>query len=136
MSGLNRVSVSLLAAILGVAQLAAASLPTENTQRARVARDAFYKCVVMTVSDYDDGVSPATVVAKAVAFKCRNWLDTWLRYVPPTEASVLAAEVKRGDEGDLLGIVLHNRVLKSTPQPPLATSGGTRITVPSGGRRR
>ncbi len=136
MSGFKQASLSLLAAALGVAQLAAASLPSENTQRARVARDAFYKCALMTVPDYDDGISPADVVAKAVGFKCRNWLDTLLRYMPPTEASELAAEVKRGEEGNLLGIVLHNRVLKSKPQPPLATTGGARTTNPPAGRAR
>jgi len=90
----------------------------------------------MTVPEYDDGISPANVVAKAIAFKCKNWLDTLLRYLPETEASELAAEVKRGEEGNLLGIVLHHRVLKSTPQPPSAQSTGARAAVPSAGRRR
>jgi len=46
-----RASASVLAAILGVAQLAVASPQSETLQSARVARDGFYKCAVMTVPE-------------------------------------------------------------------------------------
>ena len=115
-----RASVSILAAILGIAQLAAASPPSESEHKVRIARDAFYKCALMTVPDYDDRISPANVVAKAVAFKCQSWVSSMLKYMPQTEGTNLHNEIMRGEEGNLLGIVLRNRVSKSTPPPVVA----------------
>ena len=118
-----RASLSILAAILGIAQFAAASPPSESEHRARIARDAFHKCALMTVPDYDDRISPANVVAKAVAFKCQNWVISMLKYMPQTEGITLYNEIMRGEEGNLLGIVLRNRVLNSTPPTPVAARG-------------
>jgi len=115
-----RTSLSVLAAILGIAQLAAASPPTESVQNTRIARDAFYKCAQMTVPDYDDRISPANVVAKAVAFKCQSWINIMLKNMPQNDGTKLYNEIMRGEEGNLLGIVLRNRVLKSTPPAPAA----------------
>jgi len=118
-----RTSLSVLAAILGIAQLAAASPPSESVQSARVARDAFYKCALMTVPDYDDRISPANVVAKAIAFKCQSWVNAMLKHMPQTEGNRLYDEIMRGEEGNLLGVVLRNRVLKSTPPAPVVARG-------------
>jgi len=115
-----RASLSVLAAILGIAQLAAASPPSESKHNVRVARDAFYKCALMTVPEYDDRISPANVVAKAVAFKCQSWVISMLKYMPQTEGTNLYNEIMRGEEGNLLGIVLRNRVSKSMPPPVVA----------------
>jgi len=112
-----RASLSVLAAILGAAQLAAAGTQGENAQAARIARDGFYKCAQMTVPDYDDGISPANVVAKAIAAKCRSWVDAMSKYETRAEAVTLYNEIKRGEEGNLLGIVLRHRVLKSNAAP-------------------
>ena len=112
-----RASASVVAAILGVAQLAAASSPGADVRAAAIARDGFYKCALMTVPDYDDRISPANLVAKAVAGKCRSWVDTMLRYKTGTEAAALKNEILRGEDGHLLGIVLRHRVLKSAPPP-------------------
>ena len=71
-----RASLSVLAAILGIAQLAAASPPSESEHKARIARDGFYRCALMTVPEYDDRISPANVVAKAIAFKCQSWVSS------------------------------------------------------------
>ena len=117
-----RASVSALAAVLGLAQLAAASPPSESGQFARIARDGFYKCAQMTVPEYDDRISPANVVAKAIAFKCKSWVDAMMKYIPKNDSDELYKEIMRGEEGSLLGIVLRHRVLKSTPPPPVATS--------------
>ena len=115
-----RASLAVLAALLGIAQLAAASPPSESEHQVRIARDAFYKCALMTVPDYDDRISPANVVAKAIAFKCRNWVNAMLKYMPQTEGTTLHNEIMRGEEGNLLGVVLRHRVLKSTPPPVVA----------------
>jgi hypothetical protein len=115
-----RASLSVLAALLGIAQLAAASPPSESEHQVRIARDAFYKCAQMTVPDYDDAISPANVVAKAVAFKCQNWVNAMVKYMPQTEGRTLYNEIMRGEEGNLLGVVLRHRVLKSTPPPVVA----------------
>ena len=127
-----RASLSVLAAILGIAQLAAASPPSESEQRVRIARDAFYKCALMTVSDYDDRISPANIVAKTIAFKCQSWVNAMVKYMPQTEGTNLYNEIMRGEEGNLLGIVLRHRVLKSTPPAPAAapTLSGQRKTAP------
>jgi hypothetical protein len=74
----------------------------------------------MTVPDYDDAISPANVVAKAVAFKCQNWVNAMVKYMPQTEGRTLYNEIMRGEEGNLLGVVLRHRVLKSTPPPVVA----------------
>ncbi len=116
-----RASVSIVAAILGAAPLAAASSQGESLQAARIAKDAFYRCAQMTVAQYDDRISPANIVAKAIAAKCRSWVDAMVKNTNRTEATNLFDEVMRGDEGNLLGIVLHHRVLNSTP-PPLVAS--------------
>ena len=129
---LKRATLSTLAVMLGVAQLGAASPPSEDVQRARIARDAFYKCALMTVPDYDDRVSPANVVAKAVAAKCQSWVDAMLKYMPRPEGAELHKEIMRGEEGNLLGIVLRNRVLRSTLPPPVATRGEGRPPRQSG----
>ena len=134
-----RASLSVLAAILGIAQLAAASPPSESEQKVRIARDAFYKCALMTVPDYDDRISPANVVAKAIAFKCQSWVNSMLKYMPQTEGTNLYNEIMRGEEGNLLGVVLRNRVLKSTAPvaarddrspPRRPTPSGQRTTAP------
>jgi hypothetical protein len=104
-----RASVMVLAAILGVAQLAGASPPSETLQSARVARDGFYRCALMTVPEYDDRISPANVAAKATAFKCQSWVNAMLRHVLRDDADEQCKEIMRGDEGNLLGIVLRNR---------------------------
>jgi hypothetical protein len=91
-------------------------------QRARIARDAFYKCAQMTVPDFDDRISPSNVIAKAVASKCQTWAEAVLRYMPKTEGADIYKEIMRGEEGNLLGIVLRNRVLGATPAAPLSTS--------------
>lgn len=130
---LKQASLSLLAAILGLAHLGAASPPSEDLQRARVARDAFYRCALMTTPEYDDGISPANVVAKAVAFKCQTWVNTMVKYLPQAEGTELSKEIMRGEEGNLLGVVLRHRVLKSTPSTPLATGGAGAPARPSAG---
>ena len=113
-----RASVSALAAILGVAQLAAASAPGDGARAARIARDGFYTCALMTVPDNDDRISPADNVAKAVAAKCRSWVDAMLRQTARTEALEQYNEVMRGEDGTLLGLVLRHRVLQAAPPPP------------------
>ena len=112
-----RTSVSALAAILGCAQLAAAAPISESAQNARIAKDAFYNCAAMTVPEYDDRISPANVVAKALAFKCQSWVDAMVKHAPRTETNDVYKEIMRGEEGNLLGIVLRHRVLKSAPAP-------------------
>lgn len=107
-----RASVSVLAAILGAAQIAAASLPSESAQSARIAKDGFYKCALMTAFEYD-----ANVVAKAIAFKCRSWVDACYDTCLEPTAMSCSRKIMRGEEGNRLGIVLRNRVLKSTPPP-------------------
>lgn len=62
-------------------------------------------------------------MAKAIAFKCQNWVNSMLKYMPQTEGTNLYNEIMRGEEGNLLGVVLRHRVLKSTPPPPVATGG-------------
>jgi hypothetical protein len=120
-----RASLSVLAAILGAAQLAAAAPQSESEQSARIARDAFYKCALMTVPEYDDRISPANVVAKAVAFKCQSWVNAMAKYMPQTEGTKLYNEIMRGEEGSLLGVILRYRVLKSNTLP-LVVPGGDR----------
>jgi hypothetical protein len=72
-----------LAAILGVSQIAAAALSSESVQAARVMRDRFYGCAQALVDDYDDRMSPVNVVAKAIAAKCQpsavNWVNAMLK---------------------------------------------------------
>jgi hypothetical protein len=115
-----------LAALLAVSQLAAAAPASENVQAARVMRDRFYRCAVALAPDYDDRVSPVTIVAKAVAAKCQmealNWLNAMLNFMDRKEATDLYAEVMRGEEGNLVAIVLRHRVLKSSPPPATAKS--------------
>jgi hypothetical protein len=117
-----------LAAIIGASQIAAAAPSSESVQAARVMRDRFYRCAQNLVADYDDRVSPVHVVAKAVAAKCQtealNWLNAMLNAMNRTEATEAFNEVMRGEDGNLLAIVLRNRVLKSTP-PPVSQKSGT-----------
>ena len=115
-----RMSFSAVAAILGAAQLAAVAPISESAQGARVAKDAFYRCAQMTVPEYDDAISPANVVARAVAFKCQSWVDAMMKYTPKTDTTDLYGQIMRGEEGNLLGIVLRHRVLKSAPVPARA----------------
>ena len=111
-----------LAAILGASQIAAAAPASEFVQAARVTRDAFYRCAQSLVDDYDDRVSHVNIVAKALSAKCQpealNWANAMLKYMDRKEATDLYAEVMRGEEGNLVAIVLRHRVLKSTPAAP------------------
>jgi len=120
-----RNSVSVLAVILGVTQLAAAAPQGESVQAARIAKDRFYHCAQTLVPDYDDRISPANVVAKAIAVKCqtdaRIWFDAMSKHATRAETTELSNEVMRGEDANLLGVVLRHRVLKSTTPPLVVT---------------
>jgi hypothetical protein len=110
-----------LAALLAATQLAAAAPSSESVQAARIARDRFYGCTQGLVADYDDRISPVNVVAKALAAKCQpsalTWANAMLKYMDREEAKDMYDEVMRGEEGNLVAIVLRHRVLKSAPSP-------------------
>jgi hypothetical protein len=116
-----RMSVSVLAVILGIAQFAAAAPQGESVQAARIAKDRFYHCAQALVPDYDDRISPANVVAKAVAMKCqtdaRSWFEAISKHTTRTEATELFNGVMSGEDANLLGVVLRHRVLKTTTSP-------------------
>jgi hypothetical protein len=124
-----RMSVSVPAVILGITQFAAAAPQGESVQAARIAKDRFYHCAQALVPDYDDRISPANVVAKAVAVKCqtdaRIWFEAMSKHTTRTEATELFNGVMSGEDANLLGVVLRHRVLK-TPIPPLIISRAER----------
>ena len=124
-----RASVSVLGVILGITQLAAAAPQGESVQAARIAKDRFYHCAQTIVPDYDDRLSPANVVAKAIAVKCqtdaRNWVNAMLKHTTRTEATDQFNELMRGEDGNLLGVVLRYRVLKSMAPPLVVTRPAT-----------
>jgi hypothetical protein len=128
-----RVRQCALAAVLAASQIAAAAPASEFVQAARVARDRFYACAQTLVDDYDDRVSHVNIVAKALSAKCQqdalSWANAMLKYMDRKEATDLYAEVMRGEEGNLVAIVLRHRVLKNTPPAPAPNAKNAKGTV-------
>ena len=121
-----RAAAPILAALIGAAHAAGAAPQGENVQTARIAKDRFYRCAQVAVADYDDRISPANIVAKAVAAQCQTDALTWFnavsRYAKENEAKDMDREVMAGDEGHLLAVVLRHRVQKTLPRPTGAES--------------
>jgi|SRR5262245_39410166 len=115
----RQASLCVLAVFCTAFGAAAAAQNNEDVQAARVTRDRFYKCAQATVADYDDWISPANLVAKAIAAKCEadalNWFNALVAYMKREQATNIYSDVMRGEDGNLVAIVLRHRVLKATP---------------------
>jgi hypothetical protein len=118
---LKQASFSILALCCAALGAAAAVPNDELIQAARITKDRFYKCAQATVAEYDDRISPANVVAKAVAAKCEadasSWGNAMLAYMKREQATSIYNDVMHGEDGNLVAIVLRHRVLNSAPGP-------------------
>jgi hypothetical protein len=106
-------------AILGVTLLVSAPLAAaepEQVQAARAAGDQFYECARSNVADYDDGISGANIVAKAVAAQCRrealDWVNALAKYTTQSESTAILNDLINGEDANLIAIVLRYRVSK------------------------
>jgi hypothetical protein len=103
-------------AILGVTPLVAAEPNPADVQAATAAADKFYQCAGSNVADYDDGISGANIVAKAIAAQCRrealDWVNALAKYTTQSESTAILNELVSGEDANLIAIVLRHRVSK------------------------
>ena len=84
----------------------------------KLAADNFYRCAEMFITSYDDGISPANIVAKAIANKCQTDALGWVNALAQSKtmnrdaAMEIFQEAMRGDDANLIMAVLEHRVAK------------------------